>query len=138
MAITADGFVPEQIKTNVIKIYSYKLKNLVGCVYNPFTKETKDFLTTFQMLEILENIMDETDFPQATTKWRSFNSDSESKKENVVVKAETSQPVIATFNLKVLFRQNSTWQGSLVWADQSSVSQFRSVYEMLILMDSVL
>ena len=45
---------------------------------------------------------------------------------------------MATFQLRVLFRQNASWQGSLIWVDQRMDAQFRSVLELVRLMDSAL
>lgn len=45
---------------------------------------------------------------------------------------------IAAFQIKILFRQNATWQGNLLWLDGQQEAQFRSVLELLELLDSVL
>ena len=43
-----------------------------------------------------------------------------------------------TFQVTVRFRQNSTWQGSILWMEQNETQNFRSVLEMLRLMDEAL
>ena len=43
-----------------------------------------------------------------------------------------------TFEIKVKFLQNSTWQGEIVWSEQDLRQNFRSVLEMLKLMDEAL
>ena len=43
---------------------------------------------------------------------------------------------IATFNISVLFRQNASWQGSIVWVEKAAESQFRSVFELITQIDS--
>ena len=45
---------------------------------------------------------------------------------------------LATFELEIIFRQNASWQGNLVYAEQNLTSSFRSVLELLTLLDSVL
>lgn len=45
---------------------------------------------------------------------------------------------VVVFQIKILFRQNATWQGSLLWLDRQQEAQFRSVLELLELLDSVL
>ena len=42
------------------------------------------------------------------------------------------------FELEVLFRQNYSWQGKLTWLDQGQEASFRSVLELLILMETIL
>ena len=44
----------------------------------------------------------------------------------------------ATFEVSVKFQQNSTWQGQILWAEKNAKQSFRSVLEMLRLMDEAL
>lgn len=44
----------------------------------------------------------------------------------------------ATFELKVIFRQHTSWQGVLRWREQKVEHSFRSVLELVMLMDSAL
>ena len=43
-----------------------------------------------------------------------------------------------TFVLKVLGRQHSTWQGSILWVEAKKEQHFRSALEMLKLIDEAL
>ncbi len=45
---------------------------------------------------------------------------------------------IATFQIQVLFREFYTWQGRLVWKDQNQEASFRSVLELMQLLDEIL
>lgn len=42
--------------------------------------------------------------------------------------------VPATFGVRVFFRRNSTWQGTIFWIENGGKVNFRSFYEMLLLM----
>jgi len=44
----------------------------------------------------------------------------------------------ATFALQILFRQNVSWQGFLIWTEGKREESFRSVLELLFLIDSVM
>jgi hypothetical protein len=44
----------------------------------------------------------------------------------------------ATFVIEILFRQNATWQGRITWIDGREAVYFRSMMEMLGLMESAL
>ena len=44
----------------------------------------------------------------------------------------------ATFEVSVKYQQNSTWQGQILWAEKNMKQSFRSVLEMLRLMDEAL
>ena len=45
---------------------------------------------------------------------------------------------IATFVVHVKFRQYSTWQGEIVWAEKNKKCNFRSALELLKLIDGAL
>jgi hypothetical protein len=40
----------------------------------------------------------------------------------------------ATFTIQIQFQQNSTWQGTIAWAEGKKTQKFRSELEMLKLM----
>jgi len=44
----------------------------------------------------------------------------------------------ATFAVNILFRRNASWQGSLTWLDEKETITFRSVLELISLMNSAL
>ena len=43
-----------------------------------------------------------------------------------------------TFIVKILSRQNSTWQGTVTWVEEQKVENFRSALELLKLIDGTL
>lgn len=43
---------------------------------------------------------------------------------------------IGTFIVRVQHRQNSSWQGRLTWVDQDQTVNFRSIWEMIKLIES--
>ncbi|MBR5519561.1 MAG: hypothetical protein IKU55_02470 [Clostridia bacterium] len=43
-----------------------------------------------------------------------------------------------TFVVHVQYRQNATWQGTVVWADKNKTQRFRSALELMKLIDSAL
>lgn len=49
-----------------------------------------------------------------------------------------TQGARGTFLLRVLFRQNGSWQGSVTWLEGRQEQSFRSVLELILLMDSAL
>ena len=44
----------------------------------------------------------------------------------------------ATFIVKVQYRQNSTWQGTVIWTEKNKKQAFRSALELLKLIDGAL
>lgn len=51
---------------------------------------------------------------------------------------ELTRGSAATFEMRILFRQNASWQGELLWLEKNARQSFRSVLEMITLMDSAL
>ena len=49
-----------------------------------------------------------------------------------------SRGTAATFEMRVLFRQHASWQGELLWMEKNTRQSFRSVLELITLMDSAL
>ncbi len=43
-----------------------------------------------------------------------------------------------TFLVKILNKQNSTWQGSITWMEEQKTKNFRSALELIKLIDGVL
>lgn len=54
------------------------------------------------------------------------------------VKKDDSGSQKCTFEVSVRFQQNATWQGQILWAEKNMKQSFRSVLEMLRLMDEAL
>ena len=44
----------------------------------------------------------------------------------------------ATFEMRILFRQHASWQGELLWLEKNTRQYFRSVLELITLLDSAL
>lgn len=40
--------------------------------------------------------------------------------------------------MKIQYCQHSTWQGSIIWADEEKAANFRSAMEMMLLIDEAL
>ena len=122
-----------------MKIYSYSDKNVIGSLSNLFLDDDLPFQNLTQMLFGIEHILDTTQFPQQSLIPRSFSLPDSAVKQGQELHPDTGdKKVISTFKLSVLFRQNASWQGTLVWLDESSEVQFRSALELVQLLDSVL
>ena len=88
-------------------------------------------------LKKVEKLLDDMKFPQAFSENRVFQAP---------VGAVLNEPPgcvpkdgkVATFSLRILFRQKASWQGSATWVEGRQEESFRSVLELLLLMDSAL
>ncbi|HOF99519.1 MAG TPA: hypothetical protein PK438_01355 [Clostridia bacterium] len=131
----ASGFIPYEIKTSLVKITSYADRELRGTLYNPYFARELRFSNALQFLALVEELLDAIGCPQKAMETPGFRS---ARCESAPEEDAHERPALATFKLNVLFRQNASWQGRLVWLEKKSETQFRSVLELLMILDNVL
>lgn len=124
-----------------------------GRIYHPASGRQDSFSRVYELLMKLEDIFDAYDFPQPTHFLRTFSNPRKAdlkktaKEEKYITEdlTEMEKEILsnantgkATFIIKVLFRQNATWQGKIQWVEKNKTQNFRSDLEMLKLMDDAL
>ena len=121
-----------------------------GMLHSQYLDEPYEFFSFMRMIEKMEGIFDSKKFPQAFMTPRTFNNvkrgirEHDAERNGVmkdVMMQNTQERAISskcTFEITVKFRQNATWQGQILWAEKSVKQNFRSVLEMLKLMDEAL
>ena len=141
MSIASLKAVPEDMRTSIIRVHSYTDKNLQGTFYNLYYGEEIAFGNLTRLLLLMEDMMDTMDCPQASVRSRQFGN-VQKKAERATLAQERlpkpQQEVLATFKVKVLFRQGASWQGKLSWVEGKTEVAFRSALELVKLMDSAL
>ena len=120
----------------MVCIDSYKNGNPRGWLYNSYAGE-RCFESLSQMLILVEEILEDLQSPQSYTACRSFSHLVEPV-DSACDSSRNQTGDEATFELRVLFRQHTSWQGVLRWLEQRQEQSFRSVLEMILLMDSAL
>lgn len=117
-----------------------------GRLYHRYSKVPIEFRDTSSMLTSMDTFYDWIGYPQSSTESRSFRD----RPERVMAKKKGDVKMLndeyvtgktgdkATFVVHVKYRQNATWQGSVVWADKNKTCNFRSALELLKLIDSAL
>ncbi len=146
MPIMPTRFVPYEMKTSIIKITSYDEKNPQGTLFNAHLGRDIPFHSMTQLLLELDALLSELSCAQPYVEFRTFEEASKpppGRKETDTLEqareqAEDMRAALASFQIKVLFRQHASWQGSILWIDQACEAQFRSVLELIRLMDDVL
>ncbi len=155
-------FAPENeiCRTSIIKIYEYENRELCGTLENSCLPQKIYFRSSMQMIFMLEELYDELNFPQATTETRSFVSIQTNylltkqkvqqlRDQAAAARAQEKQAVLeqtgmeegiplATFILSLQYRANSSWQGNISWKKMNYTVQFRSLLELLHLLDEAL
>lgn len=121
----------------MVYVDSYQDNVLKGWFQNPYLKTPQHFNSLADFITKIESMLDLMGLPQSFSASRSF------KKPNSVRSPEAREAFLkqgdkATFCLSIRFRQNSSWQGTIKWLENRSTQNFRSVLELIILMDSAL
>ena len=124
-------------RTTTICVDSYDKSVPVGRFYNQCCPEGIHFHGAIDLVKKMESMLDQMNLPQSFSAVRSF-----AEKPVVTLggpSGETSHKgEVATFATKVLFRQNTSWQGSVSWIEGQREETFRSVLELLLLVDSAM
>ena len=129
----------ELYKTSVVCIDSYKSRVLSGRIFNPYLQAPVSFSSTIEFIREMNTLMQELKFPQSFSEKREFCSVQEPMTKVAAPTDSVSQKGrLATFSLRIMFRQNASWQGLLAWKEGKNEKSFRSVLELLLLIDSVL
>ena len=127
----------ELFNTTLLCIDSYDNKIMKGRAYNPAFEGGIVFNSTMELLTRMEKMLDETQQPQSFSDKRTFWT-VEAKPEVEHSDNTNKTGKLATFALRIVFRQNSSWQGTIVWYNAKKEERFRSVLELLLLIDSAL
>ena len=141
MVISGAKSIPDSLRHGTIFIDDYTDKVPTGRLWYGHFQQEERFHGLMQLLILLEKTLQELEFPGAYMQPRSF---SRAGPQPVEMAAATEQERaltpggLASFRIKVIFRQNASWQGSLSWLEGGQEQAFRSVLELAMLLDSAL
>ncbi|MBQ1575667.1 MAG: hypothetical protein IIZ83_01790 [Oscillospiraceae bacterium] len=117
--------------------------DLSGVFYHSYSTEAVPFSGIGQMVLRMEKLYDYLRFPYPGTNSRTFGEEkkltrlTEERKKIMSDNALLSKHGdIGTFIVRVQHRQNSSWQGRITWMEEDKTVQFRSVWEMIKLIES--
>jgi hypothetical protein len=124
-------------RTTIICVDEYVNKIPVGRIYNAYYEDGVAFHGVIELLLIIDRMLEDMNWPQAYSGYRSFRASDEihAPAKTAIDKKEGKQ---GTFSLRILFRQNASWQGSVTWHEGGQEESFRSVFELLLLINSAL
>ena len=126
-----------QFRTTTVCVDSYENGVLSGWVYNPLWAEGQPFKSLSQFLLLMEQMLDEIGFPQPYNEARNFAPVKELPGQERISDRHLRGKRM-TFQLQILFRQHASWQGCATWEEARKMQSFRSVLELILLMDSAL
>lgn len=133
--------------TSMIRILSYQDGQMSGHFYNSHFNQGAFFASELELIQIMHGWMNALSFPQSTVQYRSLRKKTgraklESDWENPALMQEIAsadelpqQEILATFVVRIKFRQYATWQGTVRWIEQERNTDFRSALELFLIMD---
>lgn len=136
------NMIPDAMKTSTIHVYGYENKNLQGTFYNLYYGEEKRFDNLMQLMLLMEEMMDDLKYPKATMesrlvyKKREFSHSALAKE--LLPDQYSKMAVLETFHIRVMFRENASWQGTASWKKGKQQCSFRSALELIKMLDNVL
>ena len=118
-------------------IDSYDDGVMAGRLYNSRLGEAETFRSTIGFLTRMEQMLAIENVPQPFSAARTFAPVMQLIPDPPAA-TSLKEGRLATLELHILFRQNASWQGSVCWMNEKPTYHFRSVLELLFLIDSAL
>lgn len=106
-----------------------------GRLYHPDWQDGQGFCSAVQLLLQIEALLGQEKTQQSFGAKRTFSVPAPG---DIPFGAKAPSGDVATFQLRILFRQNASWQGSVAWTEGRREESFRSVLELLLLMNSAM
>ena len=125
-------------------------RDITGRLLHLYAQEAVSFAGGSDMVIRLDELYDEWKYPQRATAQRYFKEakDAQAKRSDTHLndrdKVRTIDELyeargeMATFILQVEYRQNSSWQGHVIWVEKEQMRPFQSVLELMRMIDRAL
>ncbi len=116
-----------------------------GRLYHSYRTDAQEFINIEQMIIYMEDLYDALNFPHPGSNERKFNpvkkTGAHYTERDRIMKDEellSRHGDIGTFIVRVQHRQNSSWQGRITWMEKDKTISFRSVWEMVKLIENAI
>lgn len=125
-------------------VNGFNKRGLQGELYHSYSREPCKYDDIVEMLQTMELLYDTLQFPMSSTESRSFFNSRKKFTRKGMAKVMKDEILLdkrgekGTFIIQVQYRQNSTWQGKVVWVEENKTQHFRSALELIKLVDGVL
>ena len=126
-----------EYRSTTVCVDSYENGILAGQLFNSFLDTGQQFESLSQFLFQMEELLDTIGFPQSYTEPRIF-SETIPRCDVHLSETKPQRGRLASFVVKILFRQNASWQGLVIWQEGGKEQSFRSALELIFLIDSAL
>ena len=129
--------IDSKYRNTVVCVDSYKDSILVGRLYNPYVEGSIEFHGWMSFILATEDMLDQMNYPQAYEVKRTF-TEAQTGRYKIGQTPIEYKGEVGTFEIKIFFRQNASWQGTIRWLEEEVEESFRSVLELSMLMNSAL
>ena len=125
-------------------VNGFNNRGLQGELYHSYSREPCKYDDIVGMLKAMEELYDTLQFPMSSTESRSFYTGRKKMTRKGMAKVMKDEILLdkrgekGTFIIQVQYRQNSSWQGKVVWVEENKTQHFRSALELIKLMDGAL
>ena len=118
------NMIPCHSREAVVTVQSYHNGVMDGYLQHPRLEKKEELQSLSQMILLLDSLLDLENCPgRPLPLIHSMCDDREDT---------------AVFRIQILFRENCTWQGKLIWQNEDQETVFRSALELLQLLDEIL
>ena len=130
----------EEFRTTIIAVDEYNSSDFCGKLYNPFLEQCVQIKSFQQLIKEMDTLMDEIGCPMSGMEKRSFTKKNQldNRAEQIAEKKQAPRGKVATFAIRVKYRNNASWQGTVKWLEGDAEEYFRSMLELFWLLDSAL
>ena len=124
--------------------------NLQGRMFHSYNSHAVCFSSIDQLIYSMYSLFEYLEFPRNATKLRFFAEDESGRPSSGYHEVKERKKImqdkelleqhgnVETFIVRVQHRQNSTWQGRITWAKENKTINFRSIWEMIHLMENAM
>ena len=117
---------------------------MTGRLYHRYSKQVIPFVSGEQAVFLMEQLFDSLQFPYPSTLERSFSEELKSAPTSRQERLMNDEDLLSrhgdlgSFIVRVQHRHNSCGLGTLTWMERDKTVHFRSIWEMIKLVESAL
>lgn len=116
--------LPCHSREAIVTVKTYKNGIVDGYLQHPRLKEKEKFQSLSQMVLFLDGLLGLEYCPNQPLP--------------LICPEDESKEGLDVFRIQILFREHYTWQGRLIWQNESQEAVFHSAIELLQLLDEIL
>ena len=156
--VYGSAVLPGNTALFLLRVEQMSRYDIAGHLFNLYIPEAESFNGMAEAFTKMDNFMDEVNFPQAAVKLRDIHHEEDRHRRPRYDRLAMdklpwiiqywhptlfSHPVdrVAAVFIRVLYRQNSSWQGTVLWRGRDGLKKqvhFRSVLELMHIIQSAI